>query len=494
LPPERVGPAATDSPESLERPHDRLHTRRDRRRVVWLRFCLSSRHWLKERIGAHSTTALAGSLIVLALWETVCPSEPPASSIQRFVEGVDALPQAMTEDEVNRELNDPWAVNLLRKRLFPSDLDHTLAALTATGLFPDQDSFFVSESGTIPVRADTAGLQRAFRVVVTRGGPTDNLPPVLISAPAGDRSGFIELMSWDPGKRAFNFYRHPPSGQWTWKGDTRLAFQPATHGKGCFACHVTGVPLMKELKLPWINWHSQTASIPPEAIPDADMRTGALFKDRSQAEDLETVIHGWVDRATEARIVDLMKGDVLADGPRLLRPLFATTTVNLATSATQSGANTPDLALPPGLFLNFDALAEVNITAPGFSRRVKRPLYENTLTKFAFKLEQDSFSMKGDVHFAFLVPEAALEELVTLRKLLAQKVVTRHFAASVLLVDFPNPVFSAAREGLLRYVPATGHIADGRSDLSERTAQAILQATDGSPPRARSGSSSGGGT
>jgi hypothetical protein len=401
----------------------------------------------------------------------------------RFVEGIDASPKAMTPDEVKQQLNDPWAVNILRKGNFPADLEKTLAALTATGNFPEQDSYFVSESGQIPNDAQAMKLQREFRMVITRAGPTETLPTVLISAPAGDRGGFIELMSWDPTKKALNFYRHPRNGQWAWKGDTRDAFKPATQGKGCFACHTSGVPVMKELKLPWNNWHSQSATIPPEAIPDDAIKKSPLFANKSQAEHLEPLVRGWIDRSTQARIAEIMKGDAIPDAPGLLRPLFSTTTVNLTTSATESKAKTPDLNLPPGLFLNFDIFAHLNIsTAPGFSTRVKRPLYENTLITFDFRLKQDLFSMKGDTHFAFLIPEPAQEDIVAIKHLLAQKVISQHFAASVLLVDFPNPVYSSARENLLRYVPSTGHIQEGHSDLPERTAQAVLLAVAGSPP------------
>jgi hypothetical protein len=405
--------------------------------------------------------------------------QQPSTVILRFVEGADAAPKPMADAEVKALLNDPWAVHILRKGVFPDDLTKALGALTATGTFPDteQESFFVSESGQIHDSASTKGLQRDFRMVITRGGPADQLPPVLISAPAGDRAGFIELMSWDDTKKAFNFYRRPKNGQWTWKGDTRDAFRVATQGKGCFQYHSNGVPVMKELRIPWNNWNSSLATIPPEAVPDEDIRKGSLFLKRADAYQLEPMIRGWIDRATQARIADIMKGDSIADAPRLLRPLFTSTTVNLTTSLMTSQGNTVNLNLPPGLFLNFDLFSDLSIAAPpGFSTRVRRPQYQDTLTTFAFQLQQGKLSIKGDTHFAFMTPEQASEDIVSIRQLIAQKVITRHFAACVLLVDFPNPIFSSARESLLKYVPVTGNLQDGRSDLPERTALAIIQA------------------
>jgi hypothetical protein len=389
----------------------------------------------------------------------------------------------MADDDVKQQLNDPWALNVLRKGAFPADLNITLETLARTGQFPEQDSFFISESAQIHDNAAARKLQRAFRIVITRGGANEALPTILISVPAGDRDGFIELMSWDAVKKAFNFYRRPRNGQWAWKGDTRDAFKAATAGQGCFACHVNGVPVMKELKLPWNNWHSQSASIVPEAVPNDAIKNSPLFTNKSEAQDLEPIIRGWIERATEARIADIMKGSTITDAPGLLRPLFSTTTVNLTTSGTESRAATPELNLPPGLFLKFDLFANWNITPPpGFSTRVKRPLYQKTLTAFAFRLQQGMFSMEGDTHFAFLVPETAAEDIVAIREMVTQKVLTPHFVAAVVLVDFPNPVFSPDRERLLQYVPATGHIQDGRSDLPERTAQAIVLAAATSSP------------
>ncbi len=108
----------------------------------------------------------------------------------------------------------PWAVLVLRKNVFPKDLTSALAALdpapAATG-YSKQQSFFVSESGSLPVAATVA---REFRMVISRGQPKESSPAILISAPTGRRDGFIELMSWDPTKKAFNFYRRSQGTEW----------------------------------------------------------------------------------------------------------------------------------------------------------------------------------------------------------------------------------------------------------------------------------------
>jgi hypothetical protein len=414
------------------------------------------------------------------------PARPPeAPSIQRFVEGIDPAASSMSGDEVAAELNDPWAVLVLRKGVFPEDITSALTALNSPdgqAAYSVQQSFFVSESGQLPLAATIA---REFRMVILRSKPTESLPGVLISAPAGRRQGFIELMGWDPTKKAFNFYRSPQGGTWTWKGDTRSAFRPASAGKGCFQCHVHGTTIMKELRSPWNNWHSQAASIPPEAIPSLEIRNSPLFLNKSQAEELEPLVKGWISTAMTELVKDAVKGDRINDANLLLRPLFETDTVNLQSSQQRSRGLSRTMDLPPDFFLNFQAFSNLFglETLPSFNGLVDRSKYQAAVQAFDFRLSDGAgFTQAGDTHFGFLVPVPSESDMALVRQLVGQQVIIRHFALSVLLVDFPNPVYSSARRGLWKYVPAVGHVRDGGTDLAERTARAIVQAAASTPP------------
>jgi len=411
-------------------------------------------------------------------------------NILRFIEGIDSAAVPMKACDMHAPLNDPcplndpWAVLVLRKGVFPKDITAALEALDPPGGQPGysvQHSFFVSESGQLPVNI---AINREFRMVITRSKPDEALPAVLIAAPAGQRDGFIELMSWDPTKKALNFYRRPKGGEWTWKGDTRMAFQVATAGKGCFQCHVHGTPVMKELRSPWNNWHSQAASIPPEAIQADDIRTSPLFTQKLTADALEPLVKGWISTAITAMVQDDMKQDQIVDTRTLLRPLFETDTVNLQSSHQRSKGFSPTVDLPPGFFLNFDVFSNVFglETLPNFSGLVDRTLYATAVEKFGFSLSDGTgFNQPGDTHFGFLVPVPSESGNTLIRQMINQQVITHHFALSVLMVDFTNPVYSKARSGLLQYVPGTGHIQDGRSDLAEKTAQAIVDIAPHTP-------------
>jgi hypothetical protein len=425
---------------------------------------------------------IACALIALIAAE-IAKSEDNITGIMRFVEGIDAASIPMGNCEVSKQLNDPWATHILLKGVLPNNVQDALIALKDDNPAQVQQSFFVSESGHISSQ-NANSLPREFRMVVTRQDPADSLPTVLLSAPAGDRSGFIELMSWDATKNSFNFYRRPSNGRWTWKGDSHNAAKTETQGKGCFACHVNGVPVMKELKIPWNNWHAQSASIAPEAITDAQILQSDLWLKKSQAEQLEPTIRAWTVKATASRVSDSIRNGTVVDARRLLRPLFVTTTVNLTTSRVKSSSN-DDVRVPPTFFLNFDLLeTEFQIRKPpGFSLAVKRPLYRNALTTFGFHLQENQFSLRGDTNFAFLVPEPSFEDVALIQEIVRQNIVSLRFAICALLVDFPNPIFSSKREALLAYVPETGSFQNGSSDLSERTAKAIVDATKTAPSR-----------
>jgi hypothetical protein len=430
---------------------------------------------------------LAFGFFVAGISAVSSQDQPP--QILRFVEGVDTAPAPMATDEAAAQLNDPWGELVLRRvGVFPGSLDEVLAAIDnlnqGDGAVPVQSSFFVSETGLIPVNAATTSLHREFRMVVSRANAS-NSAAVFISIPAEDRQGLIELMSWDAMKQAFNFYRRPARREWHWKGDSRDAFRPASVGNGCFKCHVHGAPIMKELRRPWNNWHSEVATIPREAIPSQELRDSALFRHKSGANVLEAIVRGWINSTNAARISEAMKTSNLTGVPDLVRPLFETTTVNLGSSNRSSNSNTPTLDLPMSFFVNADTLGDI-LRLPAFLSvpvpEVRRDFYEATVARFDFRLADGpncnatTFCFKGDTHFAFFVPVPSFGDTNTIRQLIARNVITSHFALSVLMVDFPNPMYSAPRSHLLRYVPSAVSVQNGTSDLPEKTAAAIVQA------------------
>src|SRR5262249_40694968 len=122
--------------------------------------------------------------------------------------------------------------------------------------------------------------------------------------------------------------------------------------------------------------------------------------------------------------------------------------------------------LPLTFFFNSDALLNTLGLEPDIGvPQVDAALYRQCLTKFDVAVTDGNFRFSGDTHFVFVVPEPAFEDLPVLQSLLDAPVISRKLAASLLMVDFPNPVFSPRRAALMKYVPASAAI--GRGDPPE---------------------------
>jgi hypothetical protein len=409
--------------------------------------------------------------------------------IQRFIQGIDETVSQMSPTEVAAELNDPFALLLLRKGTFPSTahevLDALDAAIAPTDNLRRQMSFLVGEGSQIPWSQATAQLDRGLRLAITRGA--ENAVDVLVSTDGELQSAFLQVIGWDETSGVFNYYEHR-AGAWVWAGNSTHAFDPRARGKGPFDSHVNGSMVMKELKFPWNHWHSLAATIPPEVYaPDDPAKDDPLIVNRSGAEALqERVVQPGVRRWTNSRFSKEVSPDgKLARVTPILEQLFTTTSVNFTSTSTESSTvdNTTQLPLPASFFVDVDSLSDLlGLPAPP-SLQVAGTTYLDVLTKFDVALVDGTFKQPGDTHFAFLVPERAFEDLDVVKKCHEIALLSDRFIGCALMVDFPNPVFSKRRSSLMAHVPAT---FDGPTGgFADVIAEAILAAapatTDGSP-------------
>lgn len=417
---------------------------------------------------------------------------PPALErrLYRFVLGVHSRPEPFPEPEATGHLGDPLARLVLLRGTFPGTLRELLSALdafngTQEGL-PRQVSYLVGDGAHIPWSEELKDLDRQFRLVVTRasGSQTDLL--ISTGTAVESESIFLQVAAWDELHQVFHFYQrqHPA---WIWSGDSRHALMAPSRGKGPFDSHVNGGLVMKELKAPWLHWHSVSATLDAAFAPDDPLRAEPLFRDRSSAHllQLSTVQPGIV-RWNRARLRSTTGPDgTVRDVPALMRQVLETTTVNLVTSTRESRRITPDerMPLPASFFLNTDALLNlVMLPADPLPPTVPGRLYLDALRRYDVALSDGTFRLPGDAHFAFPVPEPAFEDLDVLNQLLQQRILSRRFAACLLMVDFPNPLYSPRRAALMRHVPLTARRkADGSYDL-EDTVLASLTAAAGALP------------
>lgn len=402
----------------------------------------------------------------------------------------------MSAAEAQEELGDPFAALLLLQGTFPRSAEDTAAAIREAAPAGDplrnQMSFLLGEGGKIPFDAETASLQRGLRFLVTLGATANGPPqgPDILLSVFDPRDTGVELMAWDRRAGGFNYYRSmgdPPA--WVFAGNGRHAFGDATRGKGPFESHKSGAFLMKELKLPWVHWDSPESHIFATAFARDDHRVRHdwfVDKQTGGAYTLEfAVARPAIDRWARARFDALVANGGTIDRPaRIMEQILATPTTNLISSIRESRSASPTpsaVGLPGTFFVDDDGLRQVGLrTAPPLV--VADAIYQASLRRFEVGLRDGrGFDQRGDTFFAFVVPERALEDQLVLREARRIGLVSKRLAACLLMVDFPNPIFSDRREKLLDWVPQSAAVRDGQSSFSQEMADAILRAADTSP-------------
>lgn len=402
-----------------------------------------------------------------------------------MVIGLDLTPTQMDDAEIAEELNDPFATLVLRAGVFPTTLPEIIGAINAATADEDalrrQMSFLVGEGTQIPWSEETAQIHRGLRLAVTFG--RDSEIDVMVSTDASDLTNdFLQVVGWDKQNGVFHFYERVDN-KWVWAGNSRHALHAPSRGKGPFDSHVNGGLVMKELKAPWTHWLSVDATVQPEVFaPDDPMRTNPLFTDASGAEVFEErVVRAGVRRWTDARLARTVTDTSIADADTLVRQLFESTTVNLVSASTQSAlveAGRP-LELPPSFFIDTDEIVNEPLgLSPPPNLAVAGETYLAMLEKFDVALVDETFRQLGDTHFPFLVPERAFEDIDVVRKCVETSLLSDRFVGCALMVDFPNPVFSARRSSLARFAPRE---SDRSEPLDEQVARAIEQAAAETP-------------
>src|SRR4051794_39241356 len=422
-----------------------------------------------------------------AVFRRLPPESLQPDAVHRFVVGEDTAVRTLTADQAAAELGDPFATLLLLRGVFPRTAGEVLEALdraTPAGSPLRQGFFFLlGEGSQLPMNAATVSGDRNLRFLATRGKGPDGAE-VLVSAFHPDE-GNVELMAWDARAGGFNYYQSVgASSAWVFAGNSRHALADPTQGKGPFESHTSGNFLMKELRFPWINWHSQAANILPAVLPTDPPLTNHPWvtgRDPRGALTCEVAVaKPGIVRWTRTRFEQLLAdGGVVDDPGRVLVQVVGTPTVNLITSQTEGRAAVSGgvVDLPQTFFIDSEGLTEGLGLRPPPPFQVASDVYTTNLATFQTRLSDDrGFARAGDTHFAFAVPERAFEDRAVLDQAIRTGLLTRRLAACLLMTDFPNPVFSERRAALLAHVPPRAVVTAGASTFSEEFAEAITKA------------------
>ncbi|MBW4631246.1 MAG: hypothetical protein KME30_04895 [Iphinoe sp. HA4291-MV1] len=430
-------------------------------------------------------------------------SAPPASvecepvvpgKIYRYVAGEDTCVTPLSDSYI-QNLNDPFAASLLRQGIFPETAQALNQAIGSTlGYSPTV--YVVGEGAQIPATAVSREEPRSIRYDVSYGA-NENEGKIFFSklGPSTQRS-LLEVLSFDERTKEYNYYlltyqqgftSDNSPFVWAWTGNTSNARKPQTMGQGCFACHHNGIPIMREIELPWNNWQSQRANISSLNVSEA-LATDSFFLQRRGAEIFEPLIRGDIQSYYKNWLRERIRKEgstiSISDVDKMLRYLTTNTTVNFKSTDVQSkGWNTSPKNLditgvPPNDTFLSDTLLQttLGLDYSTLSVRLPRDDYDAYLKKYDFKLvgtkeffrtSEKAYEYPGATYFAFYVPQIAAEDIYVTQKLLQSKVVTDKFVAALLMVDFKNPLFSEKRASLQKYAKeiTTGTIANRVSSV-----------------------------
>jgi hypothetical protein len=384
---------------------------------------------------------------------------------------------AMSPDGIDKDLHDPWAQSVLvpnaGKPGWPENFDTIVSAATNALEGFTRSSFMLGEGSQIPVSEWPRTEDRDLRFIITWGAKPEAAPSLFFSArpPHPPATETLEVIAFDDQKKKFNFYHfvgatdESSARTWVWAGDSSHARDQRTIGKACFACHLNGGLNMKELVSPWNNWSSSIVKISGDVAPP-EVANSELFKTLGDAYAFEDVVEkantalttNWVSANVARMPNDNRK--VASNVPELLRRLIVTTTVNLASTQVKSASQDDVTQIPADFFLFNSALNDSSIGLTYDAKTaftVRRADYNSFLTANDVRMVnkdrngQVNFNQPGDTFFAFFVPTPAFEDAQAIKALIDGKIISPKFAASVLMVDFQNPVFSPGRADLMKY-------------------------------------------
>jgi hypothetical protein len=446
------------------------------------------------------------------------PCQPvQAQQIYRFIEGIDSCMTLMSQADIKSELNDPYATSVLipnagGKGVWPATVADIVSAVSKANPTFSQNSYLLGEGGQIPPSITKLGNQD-LRYLITWG--PGNSPVIFLSAapagaPGGTPPGFLQVIAFDPIKKNYNYYQYVCNSTvaegnpcaasevqtWSWAGDSSNGRNPQTVGRGCFDCHLNGGLNMKELTVPWNNWHSTAVSISAANIPAA-VANDPLYQNLSTADKFQTNFQGTMFNFTTNWVNSNIQSGAVSNVSELLRRLIVTTTVNFASSQVRSADTSDVTGLPMDFFLNdsiFRGNSKMNFNGLNFNYTVPatiqfaRSSYNSFLTSNNFALVNTAnnngppdYRQPGATYFAFFIPVPAYEDLVAIKQLISRQIISAKFAVAVLMVDFQNPIFSAPRASLMTYANqiSTGN-ADGQS-IPNQFAALVQKVASGQP-------------
>jgi len=430
---------------------------------------------------------------VALLTSSAVESTAEETPLMAMVLGVDNAPRAMAAGEV-AAFGDPFTRLLLLQGVVPltlAQLDAAIGALADDEARPLRKLYAVAEGAAF--QQTPARLPLNARLVFTWQKDSATDPDLLLSTIASpdDPGALLQLIAWSESQGAFHFFERL-RGHWIWAGNSFDALRPGSRGRGPFDSHINGSLVMKELKFPWVHWHSQSRSISRALLfPMPALDRHPLFAELEGAQVLAAVVQRAVRRWTRRRMAGDLEDGRLANLRWYVRQLAWTTSVNLVSSGILAGElpSVDALDLPAEFFLDVDGFSAVAEALdgggllPDVEFSISSASYRKALIDLDVRVEAQPGgpSVPGDTDFAFVVPARAFEDSFVLEHLIASEVISPRLALCLLMVDFCNPVFSPDRGALLDLFPEVIEAGDRGAALDASVLDRARLAADTAP-------------
>lgn len=268
----------------------------------------------------------------------------------------------------------------------------------------------------------------------------------------------IEVIAYDFQKKFYNFYEligTQAGPKWFYRGDSldalednrllKLGRAPQVGTKmRCSACHNSGGPIMKELAAPHNDWWTKERRL--------------SFGSHQPDLELASYLHEFIDAGEFAVTVkagmSLVAKKNLPRGRSLqekLRPLFCTTEINLVSDLKPLTHPRSFIEVPTAVIADPLLVGETRFA-------LRKDLYLSALRRLNFRFPETD-EVDGD--HAFLAPVRGEVNHQQVLALIRDGIIDEEFALDVLSIDFQNPLFSASRCDLLRFVPESGTLVRG---------------------------------
>ena len=358
----------------------------------------------------------------------------------------DLLVSLLSEEE-----DCPRDVNQLKKLLELDGLDFKPAIVANRGFHnPKIGSFSVFES----VRGESTSLQKKVLEEHFYFGhftKKNKNSEIILDQQNVHGKLIIELIVFDFNKKAYNFYEligAQLNPVWIYRGDSFDIYKDNKNLKigsskpsklRCSACHTSGGPIMKELDYPHSDWWTNKNKLD--------------FGNSTLSRDLNRYVNQFIDASEFAK--NVKKGIELIEQTQLsqsksiredLKPLFCTTEINLK-SDTEMFVNIMirDMSIPSDIFIN-------PLLVESYEMKLDKSYYTNSLFTLGMMFPEVN---RFDAQFGFHSPVKGYSDLVKIKKLIKNGLITKEFALDILAYDMKNPLFSKKRCSLLKLIPET---------------------------------------